>query len=203
MLTRITTLRPLEVRRDGDETRIEGYAAVFFRAGDPGTEYELWPGTFERVLPGAFDSVPGSDVRAFWQHDSSRILGRTSSGTLDLSIDDVGLRYSIVAGSSPQHLDAIESIEPGDVDGSSFGFRIKVETWREGEAGGEIRELVELDVLEVSPVTFPAYTGTSAGLRSDGQGVAEIRAAREAARRDSERARRARTMDIDKLLLGP
>ena len=49
--------RAPEIRSDGDKFVIGGYAAVFYRAGDPSTEYELWPGTVERIAPTAFDEA--------------------------------------------------------------------------------------------------------------------------------------------------
>src|SRR5690606_6184684 len=55
----------LERREDGGAV-IRGRGAVYYRKDDPGTEYELWPGVVERIMPGAFDDVIGGDVRSFF-----------------------------------------------------------------------------------------------------------------------------------------
>ena len=70
---------------------------MFYRDGDPGTEYELWSDAesraVERILPSAFDSIDGMDVRALFNHDANHVLGRTSSGSLTLRVTDEGLYY--------------------------------------------------------------------------------------------------------------
>ncbi|MEZ6117480.1 MAG: HK97 family phage prohead protease [Pirellulaceae bacterium] len=82
--------------------RIQGIAAVFYRAGDPSTEYELWKGAVERIMPGAFDkTLPERDVVALWQHDHTRPLGRLSAGTLTINVDAVGLHYAIARANRP------------------------------------------------------------------------------------------------------
>lgn len=167
----------LLTRAKASGNTISGYAVVFYRAGDPGTEYELWPstgngrGAVERIMPGALDkSVAEIDCRAFWNHDSSIVLGRESSGTLKLTLDSVGLKYQITCGSSPAAQNALEAVRRGDVDGSSFGFQVNKpdgERWITPVSGPEVRELWSISVYEVSPVAMPAYTGTSAVVRSE------------------------------------
>lgn len=161
---------------DNEARKIEGYGAIFFD-GSPGSEYELWRGVKERVMPGAFDRAirEGDDTRALFNHDSNLVLGRTTSGTLRLSVDAKGLKYEIDPPKS--RADIIESIERGDVTGSSFGFIVTDEEWRK-EDGQEIREIHGVQLMDVSPVTYPAYEGTSTGLRSDGK-LDEAKASRE------------------------
>ena len=195
---RINTHRPPETRAEGEARFIEGYAAVFYREGDPSTEYELWEGCFERVMPTAFREIP-NDVCAFWQHDSKQILGRNKAGTLKLEVDDIGLRYSIRCGTSPAHINALEAIERGDIDGSSFSFNVREEAWKFLPDRREIRELIQLELLEVSPVTWPAYSGATAGARDKGD-IAEARLAREAVIRSGRRERFAKLMEIDAIL---
>lgn len=152
---------------DGDERKIEGYGAIFYD-GSAGSEYELWQGVKERIMPGAFDRAirEGDDTRALFNHDANLVLGRTSAGTLALSVDQRGLKYEITPPKS--RADVIEAIERGDVTGSSFGFRVTDEGWRM-ENDVEIREIRGVELFDVSPVTYPAYEGTSVGLRSDGK----------------------------------
>lgn len=155
----------VETRADGKRV-IVGYAAVYHRAGDAGTEYELYPGVVERIKPGAFDlAIREDDVRALFNHDPNIPLGRNTAGTLRLSVDDTGLRYEIDPPTSAAGV--VEAIERGDVTGSSFGFVPDVTTFREdGELTIIEREAVRL--FDVSPVTFPAYTGATVGLRAAG-----------------------------------
>src|SRR5689334_2288993 len=92
-----TATLPIEIEeREGKPARISGYAAVFYD-GSPGTEYQMWQGFSERIMPGAFDRCirEGHDVRALFNHDPNYPLGRTSAGTCRLSIDKRGLKYEI------------------------------------------------------------------------------------------------------------
>lgn len=155
-------------------TQIVGYAAVYYRSGDTGTEFELWPGCVERIAPGAFDRAlrERQDVIACVNHDSNQLLGRTASGTVRLSTDAIGLRYEIdVDADSTIGADALRAVERGDISGSSFSFLVREENWIDDFAGGEIRELTDLNLVDVSPVVHPAYMSTSATARSSTEGL--------------------------------
>lgn len=172
-----------EGRDDGPGT-IEGYAAVFHAEGDPGTEYELWsdPGmrAVERVARGAFSRAikDGDDCRACFNHEANNLLGRTASGTLRLSEDERGLRYENDLPDTQLGRDVAQLIDRGDVTGSSFGFVVEQESWRETDNPDgsrlAVRTIEGVRLLDVGPVTYPAYAGTSAGGRSVG---APVRAA--------------------------
>lgn len=168
----------LETRADG-KPMVVGYAAVYYDAGDPGTEYELLPDVVERIAPGAFDrALREDDVRALINHDPNRMLGRTKAGTLRLSVDAKGLRYEIDPPDTAYARDLMESLRRGDLDGSSFGFLPRQTTYqREGQALTLSRTDVQL--LDVSPVTFPAYAATTAEVR-DGRDLEAVRAEVEA-----------------------
>lgn len=159
----------IETRADG-KPMIVGYASVFYRADDPGTEFRLWSDVFERIKPAAFDrAVKEDDARAFFNHDVSIVLGRKSAGTLRLSVDAVGLRYEVDPPDTAQAAAVVEAIRRGDVDGSSFGFLPDVTTIREERRGGKLVTILEREsvrLLDVSPVTYPAYGSASAGLRA-------------------------------------
>jgi HK97 family phage prohead protease len=136
---------------------IRGYAALY------NSDSVDLGGFTERILPGAFDSVMkrGTDVVALYNHDPAFLLGRESSGTLRLSVDDRGLRYEIDAPES--RADVVEAIERGDVRGSSFAFRVKPaqENWSRMADGKQLREIREVDGLfDVGPVMKPAYGAT-------------------------------------------
>jgi len=126
------------------EKIIEGYFAVFNQ------ETELWSGAFEEISPEAFDGSLSNDIRALTNHETTLVLGRNKSGTLKLSVDSRGL---------------YERVKRGDVDQCSFGFNILNEEtdWRED---GTVKWLLkEIDLHEVSVVTFPAYEDTGVQAR--------------------------------------
>jgi len=155
-----------EARADGQGEKITGVAAVYYRAGDAGTEYELYRGMcgriVERIMPGAFDRAlkEAHDVRGLFNHNPSQILGRTKSGTLRLSLDAAGLRYEIDPPDTQAGRDTLTSIKRGDVTGSSFSFWAKRVVWIQEEET-DIRQIEDVDLLDVAPVTFPAYQGAS------------------------------------------
>lgn len=155
----------IHTREDGSRT-ITGYASVFFREGDRGTEYELWEGFRERIAPSAFDRAISEkhDVRGLVNHDPKLILGRTTAGTLRLTVDQRGLRYEITPPDTTAARDTMESLRRGDITGSSFAF---IPTRYEfGEADGyDYVEVRDVDLYDVGPVTFPAYSGATSGLR--------------------------------------
>ena len=158
----------IEERADGPG-RIVGYAARFYN-GDSGTEYELAPGIVERIMPGAFDAAlkRQDDVRALFNHDPNLLLGRTKSGTLELEQTTRGLRYRIKPNDETSVTKDVRShISRGDVTGSSFAFTIDEEGWRK-EGDVEVREIRNLRLYDVSPVTYPAYEATSVGVRATG-----------------------------------
>jgi len=146
---------------DEKPSHIEGYAAVF---DSPSLDLG---GFREIVKPGAFaKTLQESDIRAYWQHDSSRPLGRLAAGTLALSEDTHGLRVAITPGETSWGLDALQSIGRGDVDQMSFGFRAVKDRYYTTDEGTEVRELLEVHLFEVSPVSSPAYLDTEIQVRS-------------------------------------
>jgi hypothetical protein len=172
----------VEVRNENDNTpKIAGYGAVYYRADAPGSEYWLYDDIVERIMPGAFKrAVQEDDIRALFNHDPNMVLGRRTAGTMTLVDDETGLRYEI---EPPQTRgDVVQSVRRGDVTGSSFSFLVRKQVLREEQRDGKplyIRELVDVEVFDVGPVTFPAYEATSAQVRSAG-GVDDVRAAVEA-----------------------
>lgn len=150
---------------------------MFYRADDPGTEYAMGGNVVERIMPTAFDAaLAQDDVRALFDHDSAKVLGRTTAGTLRLSTDERGLRYEIDPPDTQTARDLIESIRRGDVSGSSFCFRMRGYQFREEPGKPTVLEQTDVQLIDVGPVTFPAYSGASAGVRADGSDscVAEI-----------------------------
>lgn len=141
----------LEARADSDEMIIEGYAALY--------DNETNIGPFkETIARGAFDDVLDNDVRALMNHDPNYVLGRTGAGTLELELDDTGLKYRIKLGEQQYAKDLYESVKRGDISQSSFAFVIKEQSWNENRTVRSVDKIASL--LDVSPVTYPAYKDT-------------------------------------------
>ena len=147
----------IEVREaDSDDMVLEGYAAVFNSETDLGHFREV-------IKPGAFDEVMSNDVRALINHDPNLILGRTENGTLELSTDDRGLKYRVKLGNQQYAKDFYESVKRGDISQSSFAFTIKDQSWNEERTVRSVDKVRQL--LDVSPVTYPAYAAATVQAR--------------------------------------
>lgn len=193
----------------GKKTLI-GYAAVF----DDGTEKSQYRyyGIIETIQRGAFTRAlrDRQDVRGLFNHDSGSLLGRVSSNTLRLSEDDKGLRYEIDLPDTTLGRDLEQLIQRRDLSGSSFGFRVKSEKWeRMGNKDEDKykRSILDVDLIDVGPVTFPAYTGTQSQMRSEdiesltAQAEAAISEAEAQGRSDAEKNAESAKAEIDALLL--
>jgi HK97 family phage prohead protease len=145
-------------RAEGSRT-IAGYAAVFNSETDIGGYFR------EKIAPGAFSNAVSEDVRALFDHDTAHVLGRTKSGTLRLREDDHGLAVEIDLPDTQVARDLTASMERGDIDGMSFGFRVTKQEWDESQ-DPPLRTIREVELHEVSVVTFPAYGDTEIALRS-------------------------------------
>lgn len=168
---RLLTECPLRVEtRDGEPTKISGYASVFYRPGEAGTQFDAGGGFVERVLPGAFEVAlrAQSDILSLWNHKSDYPLGRRGNGTLQLSVDQRGLHYSVTPPDTQWARDLLVSIQRGDVRGSSIGFSVAPGgESRRLEGSTRVREIrLFAALLDVSPVTMPAFTATTAEIRS-------------------------------------
>jgi HK97 family phage prohead protease len=166
-----TRLPKLETRADGEKkTRtLTGYAAVFYD-GTPATEYRYWD-VSERIEKGAFDKAlkDGGDVLALFNHDTAQLLGRTASGTLKLSVDAVGLRYEVDVPDTALGRDIATLVERGDISGSSFAFSILPNGENitfDKTTNLYTRTITDVVLYDVSPVTVPAYQGTTSEMRS-------------------------------------
>ena len=158
-----TQKRKFETRIEADkEARtITGYAAIY------NSDSEDLGGFIERMSKGSFDGRLQDDVRVLFNHDNNLVLGRTISGTATLEVDEKGLRYTCQLPDTSYAKDLIELMERGDVTQSSFAFTIEDESWEERADGMLIRTVKKVGQLyDVSPVTYPAYTEATSGLRT-------------------------------------
>lgn len=155
-----TSLEAKRSEQNIDEMYIEGYFAVFNKPT------ELWPGAFEEIAPSAFDETLGNDIRALINHDTTLVLGRNKSGTLELKVDSHGLYGRIKI--NPKDTDAVnlyERVKRGDVDQCSFGFNILDEKTEWRDDGTVKWTLKKVDIHEISVCTFPAYEETGVQAR--------------------------------------
>jgi HK97 family phage prohead protease len=145
----------VEIR--GEKQVIEGHAAVF------GQKAEIW-GFTEEVVPGAFTgSIAKDDIRALINHNPDLVLGRNKSGTLRLSEDAAGLLTEIEPPDTQPARDLLVLLKRGDISQMSFGFRTLDDVWSTVD-GMPHRMLKRVQLFDVSPVTFPAYPQTDAGV---------------------------------------
>lgn len=150
-----------ELRAEGDNGNLlVGYAAVF----DVPYETEYFR---EFVRPGAFARAlrEKQDVRGLINHDSNQIMGRLSANTLRLTEDSKGLRFEIDMPDRSDARDLRESIKRKDITGCSFGFRAVKQEWDDSGIK-PTRSLLDVDLFDVGPVTFPAYDDTTVAIRS-------------------------------------
>lgn len=155
----------IELRAVGGEKspRLAGYAAVFnLPSQDLG-------GFTEIVKPGAFTRTlkTDRDPLALVQHMPQLVLGRRSAGTLHLFEDAKGLAFEIDVPDTTAARDLLVSVERGDVKGASFAFSTPAggDRW---EVRGDkmVRELIDIDLHEVTITAQPAYLDTSVARRS-------------------------------------
>jgi len=171
----ISTTFSTEVRNadgGGDVRTVSGYALLF--------DSETDMGGFREVIrrEAVNDIISKSDIRALKNHDPNIILARSKygKGTLDLSIDDKGLRFSFDMPHSRE--DLLEEMERGDIDQCSFRFQLNEDgqRWTEAANGDKpLRELTGFRALyDVSVVTFPAYEDTTVALEARDKWSTEI-----------------------------
>ncbi len=154
--------------RENSAGTFSGHAAVYGQRtaiGDPKSY-----GFYEQIEKGAFDRAlaEDQDVRFLVDHDSSRVLARTASGTLNLSSDKKGLFVQADLADTSVGRDLRVLLERGDVSQMSFGFVVAADEWKTQKDGTELRTIKDVDLFDVSAVTFPAYPQTDAAIRSAG-----------------------------------
>ena len=159
-------MRECEIRRANslavDQNKLVGYAAVF------GSWSRDLGGFVERVRPGAFrrslEAETAADILALSGHDVNAVLGRVGAGTLQLAEDAKGLRYSIDLPDTSEARDLRALVARGDVSGASFGFRVIEDDWLMDGATAR-RELIDVELMEISVTALPAYPDTSVAKR--------------------------------------
>lgn len=157
----------VELRAIGRK-KLAGYAAVFDQPAAIG-------GFTETVRPGAFRASllrPGRDTLALMDHDPTRLLARSSNGSLRLGEDSRGLHFELDLANTTTGSDALAMVESRLAGGMSMGFRVVTEAW----PAADRRELRAVDLIEISLVSaFPAYAQTSVSARSRATALPALR----------------------------
>ena len=185
---------PVELRvnrQEGEPPQIKGHAAVFNKLSE-----ELW-GFREKVAPGAFTkTLKKADVRALFNHDPNFVLGRNKAKTLTLQEDENGLAFSVTPPDTQWARDLMVSMERGDISQCSFGFQTVKDSWDNTDPKDIIRTLEEVELFDVSVVTYPAYPQAKAQVRTAKEvfdsHAAALRAHEQQLKIEQARARRAR-----------
>ena len=158
----------LEIRTSGSlktlsNNRVFGYAAVFDKpSSDLG-------GFIEIIRPGAFTGSLKSpaNIRALYHHDTKSLLGTTKADTLKLGEDNQGLAFELDLPNTTDGRDIAVLIDRGDIAGCSFGFRVKANGDKWEKRGNQIvRELLDVELIEITLTSDPAYQDTTVAIRS-------------------------------------
>ena len=171
MEKRIYNIETRVEQKEDDKEVVVGYGSIFnSRSENLGNFYEY-------ISPEAItqETIDRSDVRALINHDESLILARSTSGTLQLSVDEKGLRYSFDIPETSYGKDLAINMKNGNINQSSFAFTIAEngDEWSTDEDGNDIRTITKIDRLyDVSPVSFPAYQQAESDLVIAQRGLA-------------------------------
>lgn len=186
----------MSVNEDG--RTIEGYAVVFNSLSED-------MGFREIISPNAIteETIKNSDIIATFNHSTDIVLARSKNGegTLQLEIDEKGLKFSFEAPNTTAGNDLLESIKRGDVSGCSFAFSVnyddeEAETWIDN-GDYYLRTINKIERLyDVSIVVHPAYEATSVNQRSIDK-VEEMK--KEAEQRAEEEAQAQEKARVDAL----
>lgn len=163
--TRELKVNDLQIRELEDGRRvIEGMI--------PYNQRSEWMGFYEYITPTAFNKTiaDGADVRALWNHDTTKLLGRVKNGSLRLRSDEMGLHIECDLPKTSYAEDVYNLIREGYNNGLSFGFTTIQDRWETQEEDGrrfDVCYLLEVRLYEVSfCVSFPAYEGTDSEARN-------------------------------------
>lgn len=169
--TRVEKVKVEERNEEKKGALIRGIAVKVNSEADLGWFREI-------IMPGALDKVLADtdklDCRCLFNHDANLILARANKNTDTLKLmlnADGDLEFEYETPNRSYALDLADSIASGDVSQCSFAFRIAKDGQRwifdEEDPNNDLREINEIsELLDVSPVTYPAYPDTQVGERS-------------------------------------
>ncbi|WP_327403831.1 HK97 family phage prohead protease [Streptomyces sp. NBC_01288] len=161
------------IEGDTADERFHGYAAKFDSRTAIGNPLR-W-GFYEEIAPGAFTkTLQEGDARFLIDHDSYHVVSRVTAGTLSLAEDAIGLPVDSALDTALSYVNDLKAnVRNGNITGMSFGFYVLKDQWSvesidtsEGPVEVEVRRILEVRLIEVSAVAFPAYEDTEAELAS-------------------------------------
>lgn len=166
---RFYEVEEIEIRssdENEDDRFVQGIGIVYDR------EVEIWPGFREKIRPGAFEkSIRNQpEIKSFFNHNPNYVLSTTrSKPALILEDSKKGLRFKSPIPPTTYGNDLRVNLERKNVRGASFTFTVAPdgEILTRDEKGVLHREIVKGEIYEIGPVTNPAYTRTTASLRSE------------------------------------
>jgi HK97 family phage prohead protease len=132
-------------------------------------------GLFDEIIEaGALDHTDLTDVRFMVNHDTSKIpLARSrrnnGNSTMLLTVDSegLGIRVDLDTENNADARALYSAVERGDIDGMSFAMAVRGDKWDDLTSEHPTRRVTDISkVVEVSAVTFPAYTATTIDARS-------------------------------------
>jgi uncharacterized protein len=152
------------VAEDGKKY-IEGYAMQWEQLSSVLGYYYKFR---EKFQSGAFDDYlsAGLDTKFLVDHDTGKVLGRSNKGTLTLTSDATGLKYSLEIPATSLGNDAYEDVRSGNKEYISVGFRATEDSWNEADENNVIRTVIKANLPEISLTAWPAYESTTASTRS-------------------------------------
>ena len=156
MEKRVYTIESRVEETEDKRDVVVGYGSIF------NSRSENLGGFYEYISPSAItqETIDNSDVRALINHDESLILARSTSGTLELNVDEKGLKYRFDIPETSYGKDLAINMKNGNITQSSFAFTVAEngDEWSTDEDGNDVRTITKIDKLyDVSPVTYPAY----------------------------------------------
>jgi len=149
---------------DPDGRTLEGYAAVF----NAWTDIRDHAGTYrEQIAPGAFKRSLGQRTPVLqFDHGQHPLIGSLPLGSLAVLREDRNGLFVRARLSDNWLIEPVrDAIRDGGITGMSFRFKVIADEWGTDDAG-ETRTIKEVELLELGPVVFPAYTQTSVAVRS-------------------------------------
>lgn len=157
---------------DEEKMIVEGYAATFnqpYVLYDDG-EYRV----SEQISPRAFDATDTTDVIMQYDHEG-RVFARNKNGTLELSVDEHGLKVRADLSGTDIGRQLYQEIKGGYTDKMSFGFTVESDEFVSEQKDGiysELRTITAVKKLyDVSAVSIPANDATSISARKLSEGV--------------------------------
>lgn len=177
-----------ETREEDGQGIIEGHPVVYDQMTDLGYFNEI-------IERGALDKTDLRDVRLCLNHDTSVVYARSRSNTpestMRIWIEEDGLHFrASLDMENPLSKAYYSMIDRRDIDKMSFMFSVDGDEWTDLETEHPTRRIKSIgSIVELSAVTFPAYSSTEIQARD--------KEALESAQADLERARQASRTSLE------